>query len=402
MPDEPRPAEELTHASAVSTGLGPAASVFLPLSACALLLAWALGGVALVFAALMLSALACSWFLGRRNLQGLCVRSPRTELRTVGEEFLLELEVALSANAGSAHDLVLSLERSRGRPAGLVTWLEAGRSTRTPLALKLTERGPVRQVELTIESSYPFGLFSRRAHFRLPVDLLALPRLGSLADLARLESRGRDASQWRQLQLAGGDELRSLVEWRPGMSLRRAHWKLSARRGKPLIVEREERSAPPVTILLSNATSGPRPARAESFEVAVSLTATLCEHYLRRGVSVRLLVSGDGHEQAPRLHGRDGLASCLVRLAHVELTTADGQALSQGPIASQVPFASQGPIAQPRGEALILVHSGGSTPLPAAAEATLVLDVEAPGLDDVFLTGRSFGSSPALSWSDAG
>jgi uncharacterized protein (DUF58 family) len=393
LPEGPLAEERLTRASSHSLELGPAAGVFLPLTACALLLAWALGGVALVFAALMVSALACSWLLGRRNVRGLALCSTRAELRTVGEEFLLELEVERAALKGPAHDLVLALEGPGARPAGLVSVLPAADSVRTPLALKLTERGPVRQLELRVESSYPFGLLRHVAHFRLPVDLLGLPRLGSLGDLAKLGAGGSEASRHRQLQRSEEDEFRSIVEWRPGQSLRSAHWKLSARRGRPLLVEREEHSALPVTIaLLTHSAPQPR-GGSDSFETAVSLSATLCEHYLRRGRSVRLLISGSEQGPATRLWGREGLASCLVRLAHARPGSAPGR------------DAFDARLAQPRQrhESLILVHAGGRRPLPleAAREAALVLDVDAPGLDALFVSGRSFGTSPALTWSDA-
>jgi uncharacterized protein (DUF58 family) len=372
--------------------MGPAAGVFLPLTACALLLAWALGGVALVFAALMVSALACSWLLGRRNLRGIALRSRRSELRTVGEEFLLELELLRAERSSPARDLVFAVGGTSSRPAGLLSLSEPGRATRTPLALKLTQRGPVAELELTVESSYPFGLLTHAARYSLPVDLVGLPRLGSLGDLARLEARGSELTRARHTRPSEEDEFRSVVEWRPGQSLRRAHWKLTARRGRPLLVEREERSAVPVMIVLATELAPKSRRRPESFELAVSLCATLCEHYLRRGVSVRLDTGEE--EPAPRVWGREGLTSCLVRLAHAQ----------QHETAPLHPTAARPSPLRRRDEALILVHAGN---LSAASrvepgDASLVLDVDAPGLDALFISGRSFGSSPALSWSDAG
>ena len=295
---------------------------------------------------------------------------------------------------GPAHDLVLTLGGKGARPAGLLSLLEPGRATHTPLALKLTERGPIGQLELTIESSYPFGLLTHAARYPLPVDLVGLPRLWSLGDLARLEARGSELTRALHARASEEDEFRSVVEWRPGQSLRRAHWKLTARRGRPLLVEREERSSAPVMIVLATELAPRSRRRPESFELAVALCATLCEHYLRRCVSVRLWIGGEDPAAAARAWGRDGLTACLVRLAHAQQREASPVSLS----------AARPSQLRRRDEDLILVHAGA---LPAHSElepddASLVLDVEAPGLDALFLSGRSFGSSPALSWSDAG
>ena len=377
------------HHAAVEarTRLGAAAGVFVPLAFGALLLAWALGGVALVFASLMLSALACAWLFGRANLRGLEARVVRGERRTVGEEFLLEVEL-VRARPGAARDVLLSTSTSSDpRPGGHAVVVETGRPVRVPVAHRITARGRARTLTLHALSSFPFGLVRRRLSFELPCDLLGLPRLGSLGDLGRLEARG-GAQAGRARRVREEEEFHALADWRAGMSLRRVHWRSSARRGRPLVREFEAPRSDALHVVLVTAEAREASEPGRSFERAVSLAATLCEHHLRRGREVRLGFAGERHRGTAPLRGLRGWQQALEALSEVRLEpTTDRVDLE--PLARE---------SEARGEALVAVFAGGLRPaeLLGCPSPALQIDVDDPGLDALFTRGRAFGATPTL------
>ncbi len=377
-----------------SIHLGPTARVFLPSLVGALLFAWVLGGVAQIFAALMLSVLASAFLIGHFNSRGILVRVRRVEYRTVGESFLLQLELQRTGAHGASRDLLLS-RNSMGsrapRPTGLVDVLEGSEPLRVPLAHKLTQRGRTRQLHLRIDSSFPFGLVCFSAHYDLEVDLLALPRLGSLGDLALLTTHMSEHDQSHRRSRCEQEEFHSLAEWREGMSLRNVHWKLSARRGRQLVRRLEGRSEPAVRLVLITALGyGARP---RSFETAVSLTATLCEHFLRQGRRVQLHYAGASLTTAPAGVGRGGWAACLESLAEVQGTSG----------CPTVDLAALLDLDEREGEDTIVVFAGGQRPaeLLNSPKSALQLDVDAPAIDGIFHGGRAFGLSSPLCLSDA-
>lgn len=370
-----------------TTRLGPAAGVFLPLALGALVFAWALGGVALLFASLMLSTLACAWLFGRRNLNGLQARVVRAERRTVGEGLLLELELRRTS-PGTARDLLLSTaDGPSPRPGGHILCLARDVPTRVAVSHKLTRRGRAHSLGLWVSSTFPVGLLERRLRFELPADLLGLPRLGSLGDLGRLEAQG--LSQAGRARAARVDEeFHALAEWRAGMSLRRVHWRTSARRGRPLVREYEvpRSESLHIVLVLAEARESAEPER--SFEQAVSLAATLCEHFLRRGREVRLGFVGERYRGAPPQRGLRGWQACLEALAEVESEAATTR-VDLEPIALE---------SATRGEALVAVFAGGRRPaeLLRCPAPALQIDVDDPGLDALFTRGRPFGATPRL------
>lgn len=377
--------------------LGGAGRVFLPLVGLALLLSWAAGGLALLLAAFGLATVLLTPLLAWRNLRGLSVRATAPGQHMVGESFLLELELAHRAAGGAAHDLLLAVPtspRARLRPAGHVRWLRAGSRLVTPCAHRWVERGRYLELPLSIYSSYPFGLLRCERRFTLPVDLLALPRLGSLADISRFPSGGDLSSALERRVGQLEDEFYQLREWREGESLRRVHWKLSARRRRPILRDLRSRAEAPLRLVLHTAIAtraGERSGGSRSFETAVCLVATLGEHFLRRGRAVELVLVGGEPVAVTGLRGRTGLSRLLAILAEVH---AEEEALDAARIEARLVEAARG-----REASIAVVVAGGRLEGARRGRRTgpgMVIDVESAGIDAIFQRGRGWGATPVL------
>ena len=82
--------------------------------------------------------------------------------------------------------------------------------------------------------------------------------------------RALASPRMRSAKRPGGQEFRSLREYRPGDDPRRIAWRITARQGKPVLKEMEQENRGRVAILLSTTLAGvaPRERRA-AMEAAV-------------------------------------------------------------------------------------------------------------------------------------
>lgn len=122
---------------------------------------------------------------------------------------------------------------------GTVPVLRRGQPTEVEISFGRLARGvyPVRGAELT--STYPFGLLRRRRVLEGISEVVVHPRPSAFG----AGGKGKSGEDWmRELQASGsGDDLQpaTLRDKRDGDPLRAVHWRASARRGKPVVVEWE-------------------------------------------------------------------------------------------------------------------------------------------------------------------
>ena len=147
----------------------------------------------------------------------------------------LELEVGLDTTGAP-----------RG-PARLVGFIGSERITaatglvprsgwRRPVALDGLRRGPVGARAFVVESSDVAGMFRSRRSSPDAEVALVLPRFGSL--VGKGQARELEASVAAP-RAGSGTELFGVREYRPGDSLRRIHWRSSARHGELVVREYE-------------------------------------------------------------------------------------------------------------------------------------------------------------------
>lgn len=354
-----------------------AGKILLPLGVSLATIAWAAGGAANLLAATVWAVLIADAVAGLLVARGLRVVPPDIDRSFAGELRRLELEVHAAPGPLAPRAVSLHSGRARGdRPAGFAAELKRGAVTRIDFAKRWTERGPVRQLLLELATAHPLGLLRVRKLYELPLDVLVLPRPLPLADLTRLAPVTGTQAVVAQARRTGDEEFHSLHSWRPGESMRRVHWKHSARRGALLRREHEGPGRPELRLVLETRVPGGE-GSLRSFERAVRLAASLAAHHLRDGRRVRLVV---GDRELPPARGRDGLWPFLAALALARAERGASVAARFDPPA--------------RGEELVLVLAGGGRGVPDAPRSWTVLDVDAPG-SDLYLVRELQGQGAA-------
>jgi uncharacterized protein (DUF58 family) len=200
---------------------------------------------------------------------------------------------------GDDVDVELRLEHTSRVPAASLVLVEqvAGLGERrTPLdsnrgryTLARLRRGRYHFLEVRAVIEDAFGLQHAEIPLAAPWTLLVYPRL---VELDRLFSEGGTYAQdGRRLLLRrpSGFDLHSVREYEQGESLRKVHWRSTAKRGQLMVKELEDAPRDEVAILL-DAEAGI--SVAESFDVQVRAAGSLLLAQARRGRRAVLLVNG--------------------------------------------------------------------------------------------------------------
>jgi uncharacterized protein (DUF58 family) len=174
--------------------------------------------------------------------------------------------------------------------------LPAGRLQETAYRNTMTRRGRYRLSGFRLATKFPFGLVPRARAIADVDDLYVYPALipapeALLRGLPAYPAPGRSAAPSRQ------GEFRGLRAFRPGDDPRDIHWRTSARRGMPLVREKEDEETREATVVLDNGPTAGDDAAA--FERAVSEAAGICVELAQRGFSVGLAVRGGEVRAAP-------------------------------------------------------------------------------------------------------
>jgi uncharacterized protein (DUF58 family) len=146
-------------------------------------------------------------------------------------------------------------------------------------------------------SSDPFGLFTLRLHLVSASEILVLPRVYQIAQLAifagGLPGRGRSSQRALQRTI----NATTVREYVIGDSLSRIHWRSSARYNKLMVKEFDLDPARDAWILLDlheavQAGEGEH----STEEYGVTIAATIAHYLLRQDLSVGLVINGERQE----------------------------------------------------------------------------------------------------------
>ena len=201
---------------------------------------------------------------------------------------------------------------------GLTLWqLMPGASQILSYPLIATRRGRLRFDGVRVGTSFPFGLFHKKAYYPLDGSVVVAPVIRPVesALLQGLTLFGQDFSLPRK---GHGSDLYNLRQYQAGDDSRTIHWLSTARTSKLMVRETEAEDQRRVTLLLSLLAPF---SHERLFEEAVSLTASMVQDLGARGYQVRLVVGG---VSSPFGQGEAHLLSLMETLALCERRSSDG------------------------------------------------------------------------------
>jgi len=161
----------------------------------------------------------------------------------------------------------------------------------------------------------PFGLERVEQALDAPGALLVYPRL---VELDRLFSEGGTRAQDGRrllLQRPSGFDLHSVREYEHGDSLRKVHWRSTARRAQLMVKELEDAPRDEVAVLLD---ANPEAVVGGSFDLQVRAAGSLLLEHVRRGRRAVLAINGSQPEQREVRSAEGDWRQALDLLAAVE------------------------------------------------------------------------------------
>jgi uncharacterized protein (DUF58 family) len=166
----------------------------------------------------------------------------------------------------------------------------SGRRLSVRYVLEHLPRGRYAFEDVRVELADPFGLESVAVPLPAPGALLVYPRLVRLDRL--FSETGAHSHDGRRLLLRrqSGFELHGVREYEQGESLRRVHWRSTARRGQLMVKELEDAPRDEIAVLLDADAAA---VVGDSFEVQVRAAGSILESYVRRGRRAVLVVNSD-------------------------------------------------------------------------------------------------------------
>jgi uncharacterized protein (DUF58 family) len=165
-----------------------------------------------------------------------------------------------------------------------------GRRLSVRYVLERLPRGRYAFADVRAEIADPFGLERVAVPLPAPGALLVYPRLVRLERL--FSETGSHSHDGRRLLLRrqSGFELHGVREYAQGESLRRVHWRSTARRGQLMVKELEDAPRDEIAVLLDADAAA---VVGESFDVQVRAAGSILDAYVRRGRRAVLVVNSE-------------------------------------------------------------------------------------------------------------
>jgi uncharacterized protein (DUF58 family) len=170
-----------------------------------------------------------------------------------------------------------------------------GRPGHARLEMTAVQRGRYVVPGLGVSRTDPLGLLATRRSFRQPPQaVLAYPRFFHIERLPLPVGR-RYQPGGIPLASSLGDmnEFVSTREYREGDPLRKIHWRSWARRGAPVVKEYQQEYFSRIALVLDTfLPRRPRPGERRAFEAAVSVLASVADHFSRSENVVDIFAAG--------------------------------------------------------------------------------------------------------------
>lgn len=210
------------------------------------------------------------------------------------------------------------------RPVERLVEAASGRPTRLAVDLHPRRRGRYVLPRLGLAGTDVFGLLRSRAHFEPETVVLVYPRYYTLDDLPLPVGR-RYQPGGIPLASEVGDSLEFVGtrEYREGDPLRKIHWRSWGRLGRPVVKEYQEEYFSRIALVLDTfLPRRARPRERERFEAAISLLASVADHFGRSEEVVDVLAAGPDLYEVSTGRSLGTLDSVLDVLACLEPSPA--------------------------------------------------------------------------------
>lgn len=165
----------------------------------------------------------------------------------------------------------------------LVDALPAGACAGVTVTRLASARGVATEGTVTLTSTAPLGLLASRTTGTVSADLVVHPVVARVAPPPLPDATDGFGSPVRS---RSGLDVHGIRDWQRGDDARQVHWRSTARRGRLVVLEREELRGGRLSILVVG------PDAASDWEPLVSAVASLAVATVRSGRPVRLL-AGD-------------------------------------------------------------------------------------------------------------
>ena len=259
----------------------------LALGAATYVAGWGFGSrpLDLVAVGLVLAVLV-AWLAVRLTARPVALRRTTRSVPLEGDDVQVRVDLELeSALVPAGITLVERYEKLGERRTQLQ---REGKHLWARYVLPAVPRGRYRLEEAVALVEDPFGLERRERPLGEGTALVVYPRL---TDLERLFSEtGTHARDGRRLllQRPSGFDLHSVRDYVEGDSLRKVHWRSTARRAHLMVKELEDSPREDVAVVLDAWHGCPRPV----FDIAVRAAGSILQAYARRSRRAALVLGG--------------------------------------------------------------------------------------------------------------
>lgn len=204
-------------------------------------------------------------------------------------------------------------------PRVYVPYIKPGGWVRFHIYCTPTQRGKLTCHGTRIGTKYPFGLLTRFNTISKPFTATIYPALGKMKINIISSKRSSDffAGAMQSMSKGTSNEFYALREYRPGDNPKLIHWKRSAQMGTLLVRQMTQFSPLRLTVILDTFTPEHTSRKEQSFEQAVSFTATLLCQALESGYKSALICNSNPAKIVPPLSGRDSQHRILQALSDV-------------------------------------------------------------------------------------
>lgn len=274
--------------------------------------------------ALILGALCLSYIYPTLFLRNISIKRKQKTVVKAGEKLTLEYKI-------KAHRQLLYMELCEQLPFNISEpafhyFLPIVTEDYTfDVEARCEVRGLFELNDLELESSYPFGVYTRHKKIKTEAaTIMVLPKTFPIRQFTFfLNSRqGRDG-EIISSQSGAFNEFSGLREYRYGDSLKNIHWASTARHQELMIKEYESYDRPTMLIVLdqcSGSDIGDLPET--TFEYAVQIAASVIEYAIENQIGVYVYGQGKQKTRFSVMPGALGSREFLEKLAIVK---ADGE-----------------------------------------------------------------------------